>query len=964
MKGFFFLRAFFGLALLWLGSGCAISLLDGPKADPALRWQVIETPHFRVYFHQGEDALGQKAARIAEEVHDLLSPRLGWDPKEPTHLVIVDSVDTANGGATPFPNNTIYIFPTPPAASVVPFIYRLDDWLRDVITHEYTHILQLDMNKGFPAAMRAIFGKQPLPFIIFNGGLPNLLQPDWLIEGLATYEETATGASDRRDSAYSDMLLRMAILEDRFPTLDQAGGRDTWPGNQIQYLFGAKFYDYLARRFGEDTLKQISLEYSDNVIPFFVGTTGYQIFGQTYDSLWESWKSDLKEQYLTQRKELEGLGLTSGSPITHRGDYNLGPKTNPSDSTLAYTSLNPHEYPSLRLYDMETGRDNRLIRRNVGYTVSWSPNGEIIAFSQMEVFKNYSEFNDLYLYHLSNRKLTRLTKGARLREPDFHPDGTRLISVENRLGRNRLVVYHLKTGGLEPLDWTDGPAILTHPRWSPDGKRIAVNFWKNGSQGIYLVDPVQKHIQPLLADRALDLAPAWSPDGNYLVFSSDRTGIFNLYAFRIETDGLFQITNLIGGAFTPEVTPDGQDIIYASYNSTGFDLYRMGWNPEEWKKIETPPVPTEEVAAPNSPELPIEAKPYSPLPTFRPRFWTPIFGADESGLQIGAATGGMDVLGKHKFDAVALHGTRSGRTAYSIQYRNDAFYPSFNLGYSDFGVLHSDLFRAPDFSEDYWEHRRRLDAEITIPRIFLQTQQSFTLGYRSEWFSGLSDIPAGFASPEEGLLRGLRLHWMLNTSKEYGFSISREEGRRISASYTHFASWIGSGLDQKRYVASWHEYLSLFSRHHVLAARLAGAAATGDRTVQGAFQVGGPTLTEEFLDPEQAEFFLRGYPAREMRGRKAALGSLEYRFPLANVEQGISTWPFFMKRNHGAIFYDIGNAWDRPTKLSEFRRGVGAEFIMDMVLGHQLPVRLRLGTAWGLDKEGERQTYITVGNSF
>lgn len=37
---------------------------------------------------------------------------------------------------------------------------------------------------------------------------------------------------------------------------------------------------------------------------------------------------------------------------------------------------------------------------------------------------------------------------------------------------------------------------------------------------------------------------------------------------------------------------------------------------------------------------------------------------------------------------------------------------------------------------------------------------------------------------------------------------------------------------------------------------------------------------------------------------------------------------------------------------------------MDMTLSHLLPLRLRLGLAKGLDEDGERQTYFTIGNSF
>ena len=57
---------------------------------------------------------------------------------------------------------------------------------------------------------------------------------------------------------------------------------------------------------------------------------------------------------------------------------------------------------------------------------------------------------------------------------------------------------------------------------------------------------------------ALDGAPAWSPDGRRVFFSSDRTGIFNLFAWDAATDEIAQLTNVLGGAFSPAPSPDGR----------------------------------------------------------------------------------------------------------------------------------------------------------------------------------------------------------------------------------------------------------------------------------------------------------------------------------------------------------------------------------------------------------------------
>ena len=53
-------------------------------------------------------------------------------------------------------------------------------WLEMLLTHELTHTFHLDKVRGAPGVLRQIFGRFPLFF-------PNLWQPTWAIEGIATY---------------------------------------------------------------------------------------------------------------------------------------------------------------------------------------------------------------------------------------------------------------------------------------------------------------------------------------------------------------------------------------------------------------------------------------------------------------------------------------------------------------------------------------------------------------------------------------------------------------------------------------------------------------------------------------------------------------------------------------------------------------------------------------------------------
>ncbi len=147
--------------------------------DPALRFRTLSTEHFVIYFHQGEDALAQRLAVIAEEAWLVLQQTFGVAPRR-TQVVLADQTDLANGYATPVPYNTIVIYTVTPSGTEFDF----DDWLRLVFTHEFTHVVHLDRSEGWARVARSIFGRTPLAF-------PNLFLPAWQIEGLATYEESA-----------------------------------------------------------------------------------------------------------------------------------------------------------------------------------------------------------------------------------------------------------------------------------------------------------------------------------------------------------------------------------------------------------------------------------------------------------------------------------------------------------------------------------------------------------------------------------------------------------------------------------------------------------------------------------------------------------------------------------------------------------------------------------------------------
>ncbi|MGE5809012.1 MAG: BamA/TamA family outer membrane protein [Nitrospirota bacterium] len=932
------------------------------KLDPAFTWTTIETPHFLIHYHQGEEEIAQRAAVIAEEVHGRLVPRVKWEPKSRTHMVLVDGFDTSNGITTTFPYNLITLYITPPLGEPGFGTVAYDDWLRLLITHEYTHVLHIDMiYGGLGGVLQKIFGR-----IYF----PNALEPVWMIEGLAVYEETEGTSGGRNRSPGFDMILREAVLEDRFPQMDQATVYpDFWPASDVPYLFGGEFNRYIAQKYGREKLAEISVDYSGRYFPFLVDSTGRRVLLQEYGELWDEWHDELRSRYLPLEKAVAEKGLTRSVALTKRGYHNLFPAFSPDGRSIAYVVNNADEFPGINVMNSDGSGDRKLVENTTSMTSSggslaWSPDGTRIYYTKLDIQRNTDLYNDIYFYDLETGREVRITKGLRARDPYPSPDGKRLLFVQSRLGRTRLGCLTLPARLRGPLrendvEWltAESEDLYETPRFSPDGARIAVGVLQPGGyKDIWLLDARGNKLEELMHDRAVDGGAVWSPDGKFIYFASDRTGIFNLYAYELATKKLDRMTNVLGGAFCPSPSPDGKTLVFSSYSSLGYDIHQMGIDAASWTPVEPYENPYPATAYADKP-VEMKTRPYNPLPTLLPRFWIPWFGySGESRTLYGFLTAGQDAVERHAYLVSGLYSPQTYRKWYTVNYTYDGLFPTVLLAASDLDGTFSDLLSLPTGFGRYVEREKTLDASLLFPLLKLESQHSLAVGYRRKGISALTQFPPGFTGvvPAEGLLVSGRTDYFYNSAQRYGNSISPEHGRTIELGYEQIDKALGSDFTIRKYTADWHEYVNMPWKHHVLLARGFAGTSQGDVLPQRAFQLGGDNPGDITINVLEEAVFLRGYPANEFRGRKAALASLEYRFPFRDIESGVGgNGPLFLRRLHGALFAEAGNAWDDAFRSSDFKRSVGAEARIDVYFAYYIPLTFRIGFAKALDEKKE-----------
>ena len=960
------------------------ALLWAPAAlgfDPRYAWLTLDTPHFEIHFHQGEYRLAAKVARIAEEAHARLSPLLDHQPSERTQIVLTDDTDFANGSATPLFYDRVHGYAATPDPRST--ISDFDDWVAELINHEYTHILHLDTVSGVPAAANSLFGKI---------WIPNGAQPPWIIEGMAVMAESEVSAAGRVRASTEDMAVRAEALSGQLPRIDRLSSLPLqWPRASDWYTVGGRFLTWIGDEYGFGALRDLSHDFGGRPIPLAVNLSSAHVLGKSYLELYDEFRAAEERKAAAVRDSVRAAGETEMEPLTALGERTHSPRFSSDSATLYYFNAGPDRLPELRglrpgpccrpgtRLDTPTRKGDRHLGDTYGEgTIAVDPRGRIV-YARTEIYQEFADVQDLYALDPATGSTERLTRGLRASEPDVARDGALVFTWRKPGGGTAIGL--VEPGAPEPrvlFADPDGEPVGS-PRFSPSGRQIAFLHHRGGTWDVRLIAREGGGPSDVTSDRAFDRDPAWSPDGRYLLFSSDRSGVFDVYAFRLDDRTLWRATNVVLGAFEPEVSPDGAQLAMVTYGPRGYDLARMPFDPAAFVPAER--APAEAVERPQPSPLPPEeiypVRPYDPLPTLRPHWWFPYASTDALGTTVGAITSGFDVAERHDYQAAAWWAIDSRQPGWDLVYTNHTLYPDISL------TTLRDVDTASGAGPGYTE--RVVQGTVSASFGFSQVERSHRIGLQYELTHFALNTPAlNGDNPPDGLIAATSLSYVYSDARRFVRSISFEQGQRFALTARVAAKPLGSDFTFGQLTSSYTRFFPLPWRkdgvplHHVFAARLAGGVARGDFSERHLFSLGGfdsgdPVRT--ILNPVSAPVrILRGFARGAFAGEAFVLGTFEYRFPLIDVETGAWTLPIYLRRLHAAVFSDVGEAW-MPFDDGRFRAvnhpfalhaGAGAELRAEVVLGYVLPTDVRVGCAHGLESSRASilDCYAALGGGF
>ncbi len=947
--------------------------------------QTVETEHFVIHFWELEDEqlgpndrhMAQVAVRIgasAERAHALLTPALDHVPRGKTLIYITDDTDSANGFAGVLPRNAITLFVTAPNGFGELDDY--DDWLYGLVAHEYTHIVHLDTMEGLPNIYNGIFGKT---------WAPNQIMPRWVIEGIATYEETKRSAGGRNRGTRFDEQIRIAMKGDNDLRLDQVSGAPRqYPRGNAAYMYGSNFLKYVFERFGDDTLRKMSHTSGGYAPPFAVNRQIAKVVGKPFTELYDDWKMYLRDKYGQQEMAAERRGMITGRQLTTTAEANFLPHYSADGKELIWLQYDGYRQPHVRALpvggDATQARDIVEIQAMGPFDVL--TDGSIV-YEQGRLYRGVYGYEDLWRWDATTHQTTRLTTGRRARDPSVSPDERKVAYSQNGHSESVLAVMELAPDATPTVVWRGKPYEQVHQiHWSPDGTRIAFSAWRTGGwRDILVVDVATGGVEEITNDRAIDLQPQWSPDGSLLYFASDRTQISNIYAYEVATKQTWQVTNVIGSAFQPRPSPDGKRLAFiASVPKGGYDLFELPVDRTTWLPardyIDDRPAAT---AIDDAGVAITKPRPYRATESVGPQAWTLQY--DSSSRQASVTTGGSDAVGLHGWNLAVGLGLDEGLLNVGAGYGYFRFLPALRFAGSR-TIVDRGGWRIDGVNRRYREEDWSATFSVGIP-FESRPSQSWTmsLDYDVDWFR-LVEAPmatldpnmrAPVVPPTDYVQAGLATRVSFSTVRGTTFGVGSQSGWDGS---------VGLRLDHPALGATYRNITLTYAADRyqtiplpwaktpaTLSMRIIGAWRSGDLLRLGGFGLGGvpaQDVARSIVESIRtgASGYLRGYPNRVIAGNQYHLLNTEYRQQLFWIERGLATLPVYLRRLHFALLADVGTAFDGPFDVREHvAASLGAALRLDAFFGYFVPGTFEVGYAHGLTDDGIHETWFLLTGS-
>ncbi|RYU80264.1 TolB-like translocation protein [Hymenobacter persicinus] len=799
---------------------------------PALRWQQVRAPHFRVLYPQGLDSAAQRTARRLEQVHGPGTATLGVVPP-PISIVLQNQTTVSNAFVTFLPRHAEF-FTTPQQGMGLGTV----DWLDGLVLHEYRHVGQFDKaRQGIGRVLHPLLGDGGL-------GVAAVGVPQWFFEGDAVGNETALSRSGRGRIPSFGVGLRANRLGGRHYNYQQAVNGSLRDNVPDWYVLGYFMTSYLKNHYGPAVWSRVLDRYYR--FPFYpfsfsdgirrtTGLTVEQLYARTMADLDSTWQARQQSLQATPGRDFAVQPEQQGKrPVFTEYRY----PQYVDDSTVVAMKTGLGDIAQLVLLRRHGAEQQLFVQGLVNSPELLSVGGGKVVWPEFRPDARWGQrvYSELRVLDVRTGQLTHL-KRRRYAAAALSTDGRRLVAVQTDSSyHHALVVLDAATGAVQQTLPNPRNDFYTQPRWTADG-RLAVVTLSRAGKTIELLDPATGAAQALLPVANVNLTNP-QPWQDYVLYNSPQSGIDNVYAVQISSGRTFQVTSRPLGAYHAAVAPDGRHLAFHEFRAEGSRVVEMPLDPATWLPVPATTTDTQgtyaaalsaqEPGAPVVQPLLVAPDPGAPYPVQR---YSPLkhafnvfsYGLIQSptgnGLSVGVRS--QDLLSTTQA-VVGLGYDQTERTAnvfggLSYQGRYPVLDASVEYGGRDASILTSQ-----GNLRDQWTYTR-LSTGLRLPLTLTRSRylEALTLGayYLHDQVQGY-DLPVryltevGPSSPLNGVQTTLSYARQLKQSAR---DVAPRWGQSLLVTWR--TTPFGAGLDAAQLGAQASLYVPGLGKHQALRVR-------------------------------------------------------------------------------------------------------------------------------------------------
>ena len=510
-----------------------------------------------------------------------------WKPWDRTTILLKDFADYGNAAALGSPNNMILLDVGPLSLSMETF--SPGERFFTLNNHELAHVAAIDVWNSRDAFWRRFLGGKPVPLqkhpesILYNFlTSPRNLTPRWYMEGSAVFFETwMAGGLGRAQGAYDEMVFRAKVRDGTriySPLgLESEGTSSDFMVGANSYLYGARFFSYLALTYGPERTVEW-LRRSEDSKAFYASQFKH-VFGKPLDAAWNDW---IAFEHKFQNENLTRLAQYPLTEVRHLSPHGLGSMSRGFIDEKTKSLIAAFRWPGrigfLGKMDLATGKitpltdlDGMMLYKVT--SVAFDPEARTAFYTN----QNYA-YREINAIDVDTGKKRRLLTDARIGDLAFNKADKSLWGIRHQNGFVTLVRIPPPYASFNQIKTFRYGEILFDLDVSPDGELVSASYGTvDGKQSVKVwkrSDLEQGNADEPVA--TLSLSPSvpemftFTPDSKALLGNSYYTGVSNVFRFDISTGKYDVLTNAATGFFRPQLQPDGSLFVY-DYTGEGFN---------------------------------------------------------------------------------------------------------------------------------------------------------------------------------------------------------------------------------------------------------------------------------------------------------------------------------------------------------------------------------------------------------